>query len=89
MAKIRTTTDIRNKLSEISDYSKETKDNIFINENEIVYMDVTSDETYERKEIPLELYSKLVESEIEILNGDEGVDFSLYADKMRNNVLGR
>ncbi|MEG0314375.1 MAG: type II toxin-antitoxin system Phd/YefM family antitoxin [Erysipelotrichaceae bacterium] len=89
MPKIRPISDLRNNSGEISDYCKETREPIFITKNGIGDMVVMSIETYERQEAQLDLYCKLAEAEVEILNGDEGADFSLYANKMRDNVHGR
>ncbi|HHX62273.1 MAG TPA: type II toxin-antitoxin system Phd/YefM family antitoxin [Epulopiscium sp.] len=88
MPSIRPISDLRNKSNEISEICKTSREPIFITKNGIGDMVVMSIETYERQQAQLELYAKLAEAEAEINHGDEGVDFALFAEKMRNNIHG-
>ena len=51
-------------------------------------MVVMSIETYEGQQAQLEKYARLAEAEVEIANGDEGVDFFEFAKKLRADVHG-
>ncbi len=88
MPSIRPISDLRNKSNEISEFCKTSREPVFITKNGIGDMVVMSIETYERQKAQLDLYAKLAEAETEIINGDEGVDFSTFAKKMRGNVHG-
>lgn len=89
MPKIRPISDLRNNANEISEFCHKEMEPVFITKNGVGDMVVMSIEVYERQQALLNLYAKLAESEAEIANGDEGVDFSLVAKKLRERVHGK
>jgi hypothetical protein len=49
---------------------------------------VMSVEMYERREAQIDLYAKLAEAETDAANGDKGIDFNAFAQKLRTMVHG-
>jgi len=86
MPNIRPISDLKNSSNEISEFCRGTHEPVFITKNGIGDMVVMSIETYERQQAQLQLYAKLAEAEI--ANGDEGVDFLKFAQKLREDVHG-
>jgi len=78
-----------NNANDISEFCHLQREPVFITKNGVGDMVVMSVETYERQQALLTLYTKLVESEAEIANGDEGEDFFEVARKLRNGVHGK
>jgi hypothetical protein len=60
---------------------------VFI-EREDIDTVVMSVEMYERREAQIDLYAKLSEAEADLANGDKGVDFNAFAQKLRTKVHG-
>jgi transcriptional accessory protein Tex/SPT6 len=60
---------------------------VFI-EREDIDTVVMSVEMYEHREAQIDLYAKLAEAEMDAANGDEGVDFNVFAQKLRAEVHG-
>ena len=88
MPSIRPISDLRNSSNEISEFCRTTRDPVFITKNGIGDMVVMSIEAYEQQQARLELYSKLGEAEAEIASGAEGLDFTAYARKLRDEIHG-
>lgn len=88
MSNIRPISDLRNNSNDISEFCRGSREPVFITKNGVGDMVIMSIETYERQQAQIELYSKLAESESEILNGDAGEDFFELARKLRSDVHG-
>jgi PHD/YefM family antitoxin component YafN of YafNO toxin-antitoxin module len=68
MPQIRPITDLRN-TNEISEICHKSNEPIFITKNGYGDLVVMSMETYERKMALIDMYKKLAEAEIELVNG--------------------
>lgn len=88
MPAIRPITDLRNNSNEIAEFCKTTQEPVFITKNGIGELAVLSMEQYEYMQAKIELYSKLTEAEEDIADGDEGIDFIDFANKLRGKVHG-
>jgi len=89
MPNIRPISDLRNNSNEISEFCRTSREPVFITKNGVGDMVVLSIEMYERQQAQLDLYSKLAEAEAEMTSGSEGVDFPVFARKLRAVVNGR
>ncbi len=88
MPNIRPISDLRNNSNEIAEFCKTNHEPVFITKNGVGELAVLSMEDYEQMQARFALYSKLAEAEEDILNGDEGTDFSEFAQKLRRKVNG-
>ena len=88
MHMIRPISDLRNNANEISEFCHREREPVFITKNGVGDMVVMSHETYARQQSLIKLYSKLLEAEQDILNGDEGKDFFEVAKRLRESVHG-
>ena len=89
MPNIRPISDLRNNSNEISEFCRTSREPVFITKNGVGDMVVMSIEMYERQQAQLDLYAKLAEAEAEIASGSDGVDFYVFAKKLRDDVHGR
>jgi len=89
MPNIRPISDLRNNSNEISEFCRTSREPVFITKNGVGDMVVLSIEMYERQQAQLDLYAKLAEAEAEIASGAEGVDFFVFAKRLRADVNGR
>ncbi len=88
MPEIRPITDLRNNSAEIVEFCNATQEPVFITKNGVGELAVLSMKSYERMQERLNLYSQLAESEEQIINGDEGVDFETFAADLRGKENG-
>jgi prevent-host-death family protein len=88
MPDIRPISDLRNKVNEISDFCKASREPVFITRNGSGDMVIMSVDMYERREAQLELYAKLAEAEADVAKGETGTDFAQFAKKLRDSVHG-
>ena len=88
MPSIRPISDLRNNANEISEYCRTEREPVYITKNGSGDMVVMSIEEYERQQTLLSLYGKLAQAETEIAQGDQGVDFFTFAEKLRESVHG-
>ncbi|MBS4007123.1 MAG: type II toxin-antitoxin system Phd/YefM family antitoxin [Clostridium sp.] len=89
MPKIRPISDLRNSANEISEYCRAEREPVFITKNGVGDMVVMSIELYERQQALVELYEKLLQAEAEIVNGEKGEDFKIFAKSLRENIHGK
>ena len=75
MADIRSISDLRDHVNEISDFCRRTGEPVYLTSNGICDMVIMSIEAYERQQARLDLYGKLAVAEQEIAGGAEGKDF--------------
>jgi len=88
MPEIRPITDLRNNSAEIVEFCNATQEPVFITKNGVGELAVLSMKSYERMLERLNLYAQLAESEEQIMNGDDGVDFETFAAGLRGAVHG-
>ena len=89
MPNIRPISDLRNNSNEISEFCRTSREPVFITKNGVGDMVVLSIEMYERQQAQLDLYAKLAEAEAEVASGTDGLDFHVFAKKLRDDVHGR
>ena len=89
MPVIRPISDLKNNSSEISDLCRTSREPVFITKDGVGDMVVLSIEMFERQQAQLDLYTRIAEAEAAIQAGDEGKDFYIVAEEMRNKLVGR
>ncbi len=89
MPTIRPISDLRNNANEISEFCHNEREPVFITKNGVGDLVVMSMETYERQQSLLKLLSALSQTEADIANGDEGEDFTVVANELREKVHGK
>lgn len=88
MPNIRPISDLRNNSNEIAEFCKNNHEPVFITKNGVGELAVLSIEDYEQMITKLSLYSKLTDVEVDIVNGDKGMDFYEFAKELRGKVNG-
>lgn len=88
MPTIRPISDLRNNSSEIAEFCKSSHEPVFITKNGIGELAVMSIDVYELMQARIELYSKLSEAEENMANGDQGIELSEFASRLRNKIHG-
>lgn len=89
MPVIRPASDMRDKLNEISEYCRMTREPVFLTKDGVGDMVVMSMEDYELLRARIDLYGKLAEAENEAASGEDGADFFEFAEKLRTTVHGK
>lgn len=86
MPNIRPISELRNNANEISDFCRREREPVFITKNGTGDMVILSIEEYEKQQALIYLYGKLSEAEAEAAQGEQGEDFSKFAQKLRKSI---
>jgi prevent-host-death family protein len=86
MAIIKPISDLRNKSNEISSLAHETQEPIFITKNGEGDLVVLSIQEYRRRELKLDLFTKLSLSQAQLDAGEKGKPFQDVLKTVRNRI---